>query len=187
MRSRHGRALLVLAALTTAISGWTLAGQVPSAQPSKGVYVQGSGPKQASDQYPAPVNLQALPKTMTGQQVHDLMEEWSRQLNTKCDGCHAYDRNRLGPDGKLALNYADDSKDMKRVARMMVTMTDLINTNYIAKVEGSGVPVSCGMCHRGDIGAQPYEPQKTVELPASEIRQVDCAEQQLEKAAQARR
>ncbi len=187
VRLRQGHGLPVLAILMSAISGWTLAAQAPAAQSSKTVNAQDRGAKQTPIEYPAPVNLRVLPKTMTGQQVHDLMEAWSSQLNTKCDGCHAYDRNHLGPDGKLALNYADDSKDLKRVARMMVTMMDQINTDYIAKIEGSGVPVSCGTCHRGDIGAQPYEPQKTVELPASETRQVDCAEQELERAAQARR
>ncbi len=174
------------AMLACAICAWTMAAQAPATQSAKGSTAQGSASNPPAVQYPAPTNLQALPKTMTGQQVHDLMVEWSRDLGTQCDGCHAYDRVHLGPDGKLALNYADDSKDLKRVARMMVTMMDQINTDYIAKIEGSGIPVSCGTCHRGDIGAQPYKPKKTVELPASEIRQVDCAEQQLEKAAQER-
>jgi hypothetical protein len=187
MKIRKSQVRWLSAMLAGAICAWTMAAQAPATQSAKGSTAQGSTSNPPAPQYPAPTNLQALPKTMTGQQVHDLMEEWSRQLNTTCDGCHAYDRNHLGPDGKLALNYADDSKDMKRVARMMVTMMDLINTNYISKVEGSGVPVSCGMCHRGDIGAQPYEPRKAVDLPAREIHQVDCAEQELEKAAQARR
>ena len=184
MRSRHAHSLLKVAALATAICGSTLTAQTPAAQPSMTVNAQESAAKETSSEYPAPVNLQALPKTMTGQQVHDLMEQWSRDLNTKCDGCHSYDHNHLGPNGKLALNYADDSKDLKRVARMMVTMMDLINTNYIAKVDGSGVPVSCGMCHRGDIGAQPYDPKKTAELHAREIREVMCAEKEPEGTEQ---
>ena len=134
-------------------------------------------------QYPAPTNLQALPKTMTGQQVHDLMEEWSRDLGAQCDACHTVDVHHVGPDGHPALNFVDDSKETKRVARMMVTMTDQMNTDYVAKVHGSGVPVTCGMCHRGEIGAEPYAPKKTVDLPESVIRQVECAEQELQKSA----
>jgi hypothetical protein len=38
---------------------------------------------------------------------------------------------------------------MKTIARLMYTMTEEINSNHIAKVEGSGMPVTCGTCHRG--------------------------------------
>lgn len=182
MRSRHARTLLTAAVLATAICGWTLMAQAPPTPQSTASTPANTGSKQPSEQYPAPTNLQALPKTMTGQQVHDLMEQWSRDLNAKCDACHAYNHRHLGPDGKPVLNYADDSKDLKRVARMMVTMTDQMNTNYIAKVHGSGVAVSCGMCHRGEIGAEPYAPTQTVKVSEREIQQVDCAEQQWQKA-----
>jgi len=48
---------------------------------------------------------------------------------------------------------------MKSVARIMYTMTDEINTRYIARIDGSGVPVTCGTCHRGKMGPEPFANQ----------------------------
>ena len=33
---------------------------------------------------PAPTNLKVLPKTMTGEQVHDLMHKWEASLGAEC-------------------------------------------------------------------------------------------------------
>jgi hypothetical protein len=100
--------------------------------------------------------LKVLPKNLTGRQVQDIMEQWKTSLGIQCDGCHAEVREKAESDGTPRLNFADDSKPMKAIARLMYTMTDQINTNYIAKVEGSGVPVACGTCHRGHIGPEPF-------------------------------
>ena len=164
---RQTHAWWTVVALMIAIGAWALAAQAPA--------VQSAAPKPEPSAYPAPTNLQVLAKTMTGQQVHELMEEWSRDLGTQCDACHTVDRTRMGADGRPALNYADDQKDMKQVSRMMYTMMDQMNTSFVAKVHGSGVAVSCGMCHRGEVGAEPYAPQKPVVLPESEIRAVSRA------------
>lgn len=179
---RQGTILIAGAAAVLAVAqcAGPLRAQMAAGKPAQPAAASHALPRS----FPAPTNLQALPKTMTGQQVHDLMEQWSRELGTQCDACHTVDRTRMGPDGRQALNFADDSKDLKRVARMMVTMVDLINTNYVAKAHGSGVPVSCGMCHRGELGAEPYEPTKKVDLPESVIRAVDHAEQELQKPTQ---
>jgi hypothetical protein len=73
-------------------------------------------------------------------------------------------------DGKPHLDFADDSKAMKTVARLMYTMTEQINSNYIAKVNGSGMPVTCGTCHRGAVNPGPFAGQ-----PAGEPRSVPAA------------
>lgn len=106
--------------------------------------------------FPLPTNLKVLPRDLTGQQVRDIMQQWEGALGIQCGSCHAEDPENVGPDGRPSLNFADDSKPMKAVARLMYTMTDQINTNYIAKVEGSGVPVTCGTCHRGHVGPEPF-------------------------------
>ena len=31
-----------------------------------------------------------------------------------------------------------------------------INANYISKIDGSGAPVTCGTCHRGHFGPEPF-------------------------------
>ncbi len=110
---------------------------------------------------PAPTNLQVLPKTMTGEQVHDLMHKWEAELGAECSTCHAADPNNIGPNGKPRLKFADDSKPEKATARLMYRMVQDINGNYVEKVENSGVPVSCGTCHRGHLDPPIFAPSKS--------------------------
>lgn len=107
---------------------------------------------------PAPTNLQVLPKTLTGEQVHEIMHKWEAELGTECSTCHATDPNRKLPNGRPALNFADDSKEEKKTARLMVNMVEEINTQYVGKIDSSGLPVSCGTCHRGHLDPQAYVP-----------------------------
>lgn len=116
---------------------------------------------------PSPTNLKVLPKDLTGQQVHDIMKQWEADLGVRCDGCHKEDDVKLDREGQPLLDFADDSKPMKNVARLMYTMTDDINRKYVANIEGSGLPVTCGTCHRGRIGPEPFTntPQPAVQTP----------------------
>jgi hypothetical protein len=115
----------------------------------------GSSPARPRE-YPAPTNLKVLPKNLTGKQVHDIMENWEAALGAHCNTCHIPDPNNIGPNGKPRLNFADDSKEEKAAARLMFRMTEDINTNYVSKVENSGVPVTCGTCHRGHSAPEPF-------------------------------
>ena len=128
-----------------------MAGQAPAGSQSTA-----GDPPSPPRAYAAPANLKVLPKDTTGQQVHDLMEEWERSLGIDCNSCHAEDLDNLGPDGRPRLNFADDSKPMKAVARTMYTMTEEINRSYLAKIDSSGAPVTCGTCHRGHLGPEPF-------------------------------
>ena len=105
---------------------------------------------------PAPKNLQVLPKNLTGEQVHEIMEKWEGELGTGCKTCHAADPKNLGPNGKPRLNFADDSKEEKSTARLMYKMTEDINVNYVSKVPNSEAHVTCGTCHRGHLGPEPF-------------------------------
>lgn len=116
----------------------------------------GAAPSHHDHPHPAPTNLKVLPKTMTGEQVHELMEQWEGALGAKCSTCHTADPSNIGPNGRPRLNYADDSKPEKATARLMFTMTEEINKNYVSKVENSGAPVTCGTCHRGHLGPEPF-------------------------------
>lgn len=118
---------------------------------------QGQGVSHAW-QMPAPKNLQVLPKNLTGEQVHEIMHKWAAALGTQCSTCHAVDPSRVGPNGRPVLNFADDSKEEKRTARLMYKMTENINDNYISMVENSGQPVTCGTCHRGHVAPEPFVP-----------------------------
>jgi hypothetical protein len=35
-------------------------------------------------------------------------------------------------------------------------MTEDINVNYVSKIPSSEVPVTCGTCHRGHFGPEPF-------------------------------
>ena len=137
-----------IAATTTALVA--LSGMVPRA-PQLVQNASTVGP----ENYPAPINLKVLPRDMTGAQVQEVMQEWKKALNMDCNGCHKENPKELDANGNPALNFADDSKPEKRTARVMYTMTEDINVRYIATIDSSGVPVTCGTCHRGHIGPEP--------------------------------
>jgi hypothetical protein len=143
-------AALAAAVLFIVTTGPVNAAQQPAAQ--------APATPPAHHEHPAPTNLQVLPKNLTGEQVHDIMHQWEAELGANCATCHTADPNNIGPNGRPRLNYADDSKKEKATARMMFKMTDAINTQFVSKVENSGDPVTCGTCHRGHLGPQPFKP-----------------------------
>ena len=116
----------------------------------------GSAPPPQQRNFPAPTNLRVLPKDLTGQQVHEIMEKWEGALGAHCNTCHTPDPTRIGPNGRPQLNFADDSKPEKSTARLMYKMTEDINLNYVSMVKNSGAPVTCGTCHRGHLGPEPF-------------------------------
>ncbi len=65
---------------------------------------------------PAPTNLQVLPKNLTGDQVHDIMEGFAGSLGVHCDFCHAADPRNLIPTGARA-STSPTTPRMKRKLR----------------------------------------------------------------------
>ena len=112
--------------------------------------------------HPNPTNLQILPKNLTGEQVHEIMEKWEGELGTGCKTCHTASKE-LGPNGRPQINFADDSKDEKKTARKMYKMVEDINSNYISQIDSSGAPVTCGTCHRGHLSPEPFVPKPEAE------------------------
>ena len=147
--------LTVAAATVSSFSGHSpvLAAQNPVIPPAPTPGPPGGAPPH---EMPAPTNLQILPKNLTGKQVHDIMDQWEGELGAHCNTCHAPDPNRKSPNGRPMLNFADDSKEDKRTARLMYKMMEDINANYVSKVPNSGAPVTCGTCHRGHLGPEPF-------------------------------
>ncbi|HSZ17032.1 MAG TPA: c-type cytochrome [Terracidiphilus sp.] len=117
---------------------------------------EGSGNAPPVRVYPSPTNLKVLPKNLTGAQVRGIMHQWESELGVECETCHVRDPQKLGPNGKPQFDYANDAKPEKAAARVMYAMVEDINSNYIAKIEGLGLPVSCGTCHRGRISPEPF-------------------------------
>ena len=138
-----------------------LAAQVfAAAQSPAGQNSTPQGPQQPGSRpmrnYPVPTNLKVLPKDTTPAQLHDIMETWAGSLGVHCDTCHMADPKNVGPNGRPRLNFANDSKEEKQTARLMYTMTEDINVNYVSKVPNSDEPVTCGTCHRGHLGPEPF-------------------------------
>jgi cytochrome c2 len=133
--------------LASAIFAVTLVAQAPPVPPS----APGGPPPPHSR--PAPTNLRVLPKTTTGDQIHDIMEKWAGSLGVHCDTCHTEDPKKIGPNGRPQLIFADDSKKEKDKARLMYKMTEDMNKNYLSMIEHEddkpGKTVTCGTCHRG--------------------------------------
>jgi len=149
--------LLLIAVASTAFSLTVVAQEHPSQPPAAG-----SAGEHRHFEAPPPKNLKVLPKDTTGEQVHEIMHGWAAQLGTECTTCHAVDPNRKMPNGRPALNFADDSKPEKNTARLMYRMMEDVNKNYVSKIEdkdhegheGHGkeeAVVTCGTCHRGHV------------------------------------
>ncbi len=93
-------------------------------------------------------NVKVLPKTLTDQQLHQVMREWAVSLGVRCDFCHAAD-----PAGK-GLDFASDAKPEKEMARHMFKMMSKINAKYFkAEKDSLGMMaktgINCYTCHRG--------------------------------------
>ncbi len=146
-----------VALLAAAVLAVATAAQAPQTAPAQQPAAGGESHEDHDhEHHPAPTNLKVLPKTLTGEQVHEIMEGWAAALGTHCGTCHAADPKNIGPNGRPRLNFADDSKQDKSTARLMFKMVQDINENYVSMVPNSGAPVTCGTCHRGHLGPEPF-------------------------------
>ena len=110
--------------------------------------------------HPKPTNLKVLPKDITGEQLHDLMQTWAGELGVRCTTCHVVDKTKTTPDGKPVMDFANDRKEEKQTARRMFEMTEKINADYISKIGKGDARVTCGTCHRGHQKPESFEPPK---------------------------
>lgn len=93
-------------------------------------------------------NLKVLPKNISGENLHKVMEEWEHSLGVHCNFCHA--RN----EETKKMDWASDAKPEKEMARDMYKMMNKINQKYFhAKKDSLGMimqsGVNCNTCHRG--------------------------------------
>jgi len=154
--SRFKQAAVVVAAVASIslLAGRSLVFAAQSPAPAPATQ---AAPAPQQHFHPNPTNLKVLPSNLSGEQVHEIMEKWEGELGTGCKTCHTASKE-LGPNGKPQLNFADDSKEEKQTARKMYKMVEDINSNYISKIDSSGAPVTCGTCHRGHLGPEPFVP-----------------------------
>jgi hypothetical protein len=153
------------AALALFAAGMVALAQAPPDEPPAPGAAQQSGPPgggRPMRNFPAPTNLKVLPKDTTGKQIHEIMETWAGSLGVHCDTCHMADPKNIGPNGRPRLNFPDDSKTDKQIARIMYTMTQQINADYISKAkqidtDAMDMTVTCGTCHRGHKMPEKFE------------------------------
>ena len=151
---------LPTALLTAAVFAIATLAQAPQG-PQQGPLPPGGGGRPPRS-YPAPTNLKVLPKDLTGQQVHEIMEGWAGSLGVHCDTCHVADASNPMPNGRPRMKFEDDSKPEKQMARIMYTMAEDMKKNYIAKVaemdkmDSPAAPLTCGTCHRGHLDPEAY-------------------------------
>lgn len=93
-------------------------------------------------------NLKVLPKKITDKQLDAVMDEWAHSLNVRCNFCHV----RNNETNKM--DFANDAKPEKEMARHMYKMMGDINKKYFgAKKDSLGMViqtgVNCYTCHRG--------------------------------------
>lgn len=101
-------------------------------------------------------NLKVLPQNISKDSLHNLMKGYTLALGVKCNFCHA--TSKTNPQ---ELDFADDSKIEKQIARGMIKMTDDINKVYFLPHKRDPKPtqtydVSCITCHRGTTNPKEY-------------------------------
>lgn len=108
-------------------------------------------------------NLQILPRDIPRDELLAVMRTFTRSLGVRCNHCHVV----TATEPKEVLDFPADSKEEKRVARVMMQMTTQINGAWMDRVEAAEghaespsaaneMRVSCWTCHRGK--AEPEMP-----------------------------
>lgn len=101
-------------------------------------------------------NLKVLPKDITKDSLDYLMKGYTLALGVKCNHCHA--PSKADP---TKLDFPNDAKIEKEIARGMITMTNGINENDFKPFFPDPKPkqvhvVNCVMCHRGNANPEKY-------------------------------
>jgi len=144
--NRFRRSLLAAICVAFLSANFSFAQSAPAAQTANHPH----------ESHPAPINIKALPKDITGEDLHKLMHQYESDLGVECGFCHA--RN---PDTKR-IDFASDANPLKDTARMMIRMTDDLNTKYLTQLGAdhkSDDPITCGTCHRGMAHPAAFAPK----------------------------
>jgi hypothetical protein len=92
-----------------------------------------------------PTNLKVLPADMDEEAVRAVMGKFRQALDVRCSYCHA------AKEGSTrGLDYASDEKETKRIARVMMKMTQAINNTHLPETgRATHEMVTCETCHHG--------------------------------------
>lgn len=112
-----------------------------------------------------PENLKVLGDTTSPETLSRTMRGFASSLGVRCNHCHVGE-----PGAPLSeYDFPSDDKRTKRVAREMLRMVRLINSDVIAEIEEpSGKQVTCFTCHRGQETPPPPLHTHLYEIDAKE-------------------
>lgn len=130
-----------------------------------GAQAPAAGGQRAGGTPPAPMkNLQVLPKGMPQPEVVAIMRAFNAALGVQCGHCHIWTK-----PGDPTNDMAADTKPEKTVARVMMHMTNDINTKLASSIKKSTIAkVECATCHRGEaIPVTPPPPSPPFAAPAA--------------------
>ena len=101
-------------------------------------------------------NLKVLPKDISKDSLDHLMKGYSIALGVNCNHCHAPSKK-----DPTKLDFPNDDKIEKEIARGMIGMTDEINEKNFKPFFPDPKPhqvhvVNCVMCHRGNANPEKY-------------------------------
>jgi tetratricopeptide (TPR) repeat protein len=94
----------------------------------------------------SPQNLEFYPTSMSREEIIAEMRHFTFALGVRCEHCHERNANGRGFD------FASDANPNKEKARVMLFMTDAINSQFLPDLADRGenpVEVTCKTCHRG--------------------------------------
>jgi hypothetical protein len=105
--------------------------------------------EQEPKQQPRQRNLKVLPKDISRDSLHHLMDSYNDALGIKCNYCHA-----PRADDATKLDFSSDAKPAKDEARYMMNMTNELNKKYFTDMkQDTSKPMSqmvtCITCHNG--------------------------------------
>jgi hypothetical protein len=134
------------------VLGCTTATQPTQSQQAAAPQAQSQTQSQSQGMYK---NLQVLPKDIQREQLLTVMRGFTRGLGVRCNFCHVV----TATEPKEVLEFPNDAKEEKRVARVMMQMVSQINGTWLPRVEAAEgehvtaeqieTRVSCWTCHRG--------------------------------------
>ncbi len=108
---------------------------------------------QAQNPFEEPKNLQVLPETVKGDQLRQLMRNFSFATGERCTYCHVQVEDENG----ARMDFESDDMETKKIAREMMKMMGGINRDIRALNRGDDhqyTRVVCTTCHRGQ--ANPF-------------------------------
>jgi Photosynthetic reaction centre cytochrome C subunit len=102
-----------------------------------------------------PVNIKALSKDLSAEDLRTLMHSYTKAIGAPCGYCHEENTQTKKMD------FASDANPMKDTARLMIRMTNDINNRYLAQLGDRryAEPLTCGNCHQGHTSPPTFEPK----------------------------